>query len=119
MEQRTLISNAADIFRNKYICFEGRAGRKEFWYFFLFNFIISLILGIVDAIIGMRILGGLYSLAVLLPCLSVGARRLHDRNLSGWLQLLYLLPCLGAIILLILYILPGDPEENRFGAPVQ
>ena len=95
MEQRTLISNAADIFRNKYICFEGRAGRKEFWYFFLFNFIISLILGIVDAIIGVRILGGLYSLAVLLPCLSVGARRLHDRNLSGWLQLLYLLPDAG------------------------
>ena len=54
--------------------------------------------------------------AVLLPCLSVGARRLHDRNLSGWLQLLYLLPCLGAIILLILYILPGDPEEKNIKA---
>ena len=78
-----------DVLKNNYFNFEGRATRKQYWLFFLFNFIIVMILGIfagMDNFIGtlFGILYALYSLAVILPNLSIGARRLHDRNLSGW-----------------------------------
>lgn len=108
-----------DVLKNNYFNFEGRATRKQYWLFFLFNFIIVMILGIfagMDNFIGtlFGILYALYSLAVILPNLSIGARRLHDRNLSGWWQLLVLLPLVGSLILLILFVLPGTPGQNRF-----
>jgi len=62
----------------KYADFKGRARRKEFWMFILFNFIIAIALAVVDYLLGMGVLGALYSLAVLIPSLAVGARRLHD-----------------------------------------
>ena len=69
----------------KYAVFEGRADRKEFWIFWLFNFVIGMILGIIGKVIGMGgFLSGIYTLAVLIPVIAVTIRRLHDTGRSGW-----------------------------------
>ena len=101
----------------KYAEFSGRARRKEFWMFVLFNFLVSIAVGIVDGILGTNgALGGLYSLAVLIPSLAVAARRLHDTDRSGWWQLIALIPLIGVIILLVFVCSDSKPGENRFGA---
>ena len=105
----------------KYAVFSGRAMRIEFWMFTLFNVIISFVLGIVDSILGLNtgggvgLLGGVYSLAVLLPSIAVAVRRLHDTNRSGWWLLLSFVPILGWIALLIFYVQDSDPNDNQYG----
>lgn len=91
----------------KYVEFSGRAGRPEFWWFVLANFLVSLLVAIVAGVIQVPALSNLYSLAVLLPSLAVGARRLRDAGFSPWLLLLWLIPLFGWIALIILYIMPS------------
>lgn len=105
----------------KYVVFSGRARRKELWMFTLFSFIISMILGTIDNIIGTTnstgsgLLSSIYGLAVLLPSLAVGARRLHDTGRSaGWL-FIALLPVIGWIILIVFYVQEGQPGDNQHG----
>jgi uncharacterized membrane protein YhaH (DUF805 family) len=106
----------------RYALFSGRAMRTEFWMFVLFNVIISFVLGIIDAILGLSsgdgvgLLGGLYSLAVLLPSIGVSIRRLHDTNRSGWWLLLSFIPIVGWIALLIFYVQDSDPGDNQYGS---
>ncbi len=97
-----------------YVTFSGRARRKEYWMFFLFNFIISIVFGIVTGIIGLPELAYLYSLAVLLPSIAVGVRRLHDTGRSGWWLLIGLVPLIGAIVLIIFFV-QDSLEENQYG----
>lgn len=111
-----IIENFKTILTKKYICFEGRAGRAEFWYWVLACFIINVVLGIVDGIIGKGILEGLFALAILLPGLGVAVRRLHDTNRTGWLLLLGLIPIVGIIILIIFYAQEGQKGENQYGS---
>lgn len=92
----------------KYATFDGRASRSEYWWFFLFTFLVSMATGIVS-----ETLSGLFSLAVLLPSLAVGARRLHDTDRSGWFLLLWIIPIVGWIVLLIWFIQEGK-EPNRY-----
>ena len=101
------------VFLKNYYNFEGRAGRKEFWYAFLFSFIVSFILGWFG-MVG-RILSGLWSLAILLPTLSVGCRRLHDINKQGLYLLLALIPIAGIIILIVWWAQEGDKDANQYG----
>lgn len=89
----------------KYVEFGGRAGRPEFWWFVLANFIVSLLVGFVAGIIGVPALATIYSLAVLLPSLAVGARRLRDAGFSPWLLLLLLIPVVN-LALIVLWIMP-------------
>ena len=110
-----LIANTKDILTKKYYCFEGRAGRKEFWLWVLVVFVISLILNFNPK--AGPILSAIFSLAILLPGLGVTARRLHDTGKSGWLQLLALIP-FGGLVVLILCIPEGSKEANAYGAPV-
>ena len=105
----------------KYATFSGRAQRSEFWYFILFSTIASLVLGVLDGIFGtfnpesgFGLLGGIYSLAVIVPTLAVGARRLHDIGKSGWWQLIMLIPLVG-IILLIVWWATDSKEDNQYG----
>lgn len=102
------------VFLKNYVNFQGRANRKEFWYAFLFNFVVSTILGFIPGKAGM-ILTCVWSLAVLLPTLSVAARRLHDINKTGWLLLLAFIPIVGEIILIIWWAKEGDAEANQYG----
>jgi uncharacterized membrane protein YhaH (DUF805 family) len=106
----------------QYAVFSGRSRRKEYWFFALFNLIISIVLGIVDGIFGLSVgegfglLGLLYMLAVLLPAIGVSIRRLHDTGRSGWWLLLAFVPIIGAIVLLIFFVLDSQPEPNEYGA---
>nr|WP_231372743.1 DUF805 domain-containing protein [Aureivirga sp. CE67] len=94
----------------EYANFNGRARRKEYWMFVLFNSIISVILTLIGFVaIGNDIIGNLYSLAVLLPSLAVGVRRMHDVGKSGWFILI-------PIYNLILFCTDGDRGENEYGA---
>jgi uncharacterized membrane protein YhaH (DUF805 family) len=94
----------------KYAEFNGRASRSEYWWWFLFTVLVSAATGIVS-----DILSALFSLAVVLPSLAAGARRLHDTNRSGWLLLLWLIPFIGWIILIVWFIQEGK-EPNRYAS---
>lgn len=95
--------------------FKGRARRKEFWMFALVNFVVSLVISIVGSIIGTTLLSTIYSLAILLPSLGVGVRRLHDVGKSGWYMLASLIPVIGWIWLLILVVQDSQPGDNQWG----
>ncbi len=101
----------------KYAVFEGRASRREFWLWLLFHFVISFVIAVLATAVAdmFTIVAVLYGLATIVPHLAVGARRLHDHNKSGWLQLVILIPFVGWIIVLILMVLPGNQGENKHG----
>ena len=102
--------------------FKTRARRKEYWMFTLFSGIINTILSLIDNNLGNEVstgtglLGGIYSLFILVPSLAVSVRRLHDVNKSGWMLLVALIPLIGAIWLLILFCKDSQLEENKWGA---
>ncbi len=100
----------------RYFDFNGRSRRQEFWMFALISFGISIALAIIGTMIKTNILSTLYSLAVLLPGLGVGARRLHDVGKSGWWQLIGLVPLLGIIVLIVFWAQDGTPGDNQYGA---
>ena len=106
----------------QYADFSGRARRKEYWMFVLFNMIFAFFAMILDNILGFAIEGigygplyGLYTLAVLIPGLAVAVRRLHDVGKSGWMILIALIPLIGAIWLLVLTVTDSNPGENQYG----
>jgi uncharacterized membrane protein YhaH (DUF805 family) len=106
----------------KYAVFSGRARRKEYWFFTLFNVLISIILAFIDNMIGtfssetgVGLLGGVYSLAVLVPGLAVSVRRLHDTDHSGWWLLIGLAPCVGVIVLFVFMVMDSTPGHNQYG----
>ncbi|MGE5397279.1 MAG: DUF805 domain-containing protein [Chitinophagales bacterium] len=106
----------------KYVVFDGRARRKEYWMFILFNIIFGACAMILDSLLGTSKVGGmygiiysLYTLAVFLPSLAVSIRRLHDVGKSGWFILIAFIPIIGAIWLLILMCTDGKPGENQYG----
>ena len=105
----------------KYAVFSGRARRKEYWMFVLFNLIILIAIGLVETLLAIRpeqgtgILSTIYGLAVLIPSLAVGARRLHDTGRTAWWLLLLLIPVIGHIILIFLFVLDSDPGDNKYG----
>ena len=100
----------------KYAVFSGRARRKEYWMFFLFNIIIAFSLGFIEGLLGSPgVIGMIYSLAVLIPGIAVSVRRLHDTGRSGWWLLIALIPLIGSIVLLVFMVQEGKDEENDFG----
>lgn len=99
-----------------YATFTGRARRAEYWMFALFNFIVVVVLSVIDGVIGSPgILGGIYVLAILLPSIAVGVRRMHDTSRSGWWLLIVLLPIIGGIWFLVLSVLDSTPGSNEYG----
>lgn len=106
----------------KYATFEGRARRKEYWMFFLFNTIIALIAATLDNILGITfkneifgIIYLVYSIALFMPSWSVGVRRLHDVGKSGWNLLWGIIPLIGTIYLLILTVRDSEFGDNKYG----
>jgi len=99
----------------KYAVFSGRARRKEYWMFVLFNTLIAFILGVIEGITGINsgsddsILAGIYQLAVFIPTIAVGVRRMHDVGKNGWFLLI-------PIYNLILAIGEGNKGDNKYGA---
>jgi uncharacterized membrane protein YhaH (DUF805 family) len=95
----------------KYATFPGRAARPEYWWFFLFEILLIAAASRIN-----ETLSGLISLALLLPALAVGARRLHDIGKSGWWLLLSLVPVIGWIVLLVWAVQKSDAQANAYGA---
>ena len=117
------------VLRN-YAVFSGRARRKEYWMFVLFNLIFAVVAMIIDRLLGSTFkmdLGNgpqalpygyvylFYMLAVFIPGLAVAVRRLHDVGKSGWFFLIVLIPLIGGIWLLVLFCTDGVPGENQYG----
>ncbi len=90
---------------SQYATFSGRASRSEFWWFFLFQILVSVAAGMVS-----EKLSGLVSLGLLLPALAVGTRRLHDIGRSGWWQLL-LITVIGILVLVFFWVQPAKGES--------
>ena len=109
---------------SKFAVFSGRASRSEFWFFVLFGFLG----GIITVIIDVMILGYpyeengpinlIFSVALIIPSISVAARRLHDINKSGWWQLLWI-TIIGGILLIIWHATEGENKKNKFGPPIK
>lgn len=107
---------------NQYADFNGRARRKEYWIFFLFNMIFAILAMVLDNTLGIAIEGFgygpiyiLYALAVLIPGLAVCVRRLHDIGKSGWMILIAFIPLIGGIWLLVLMLTDSKPGKNEYG----
>ncbi|MAQ92783.1 hypothetical protein B1759_12690 [Rubrivirga sp. SAORIC476] len=106
-----------NVLQNHYFDFEGRARRKEFWMFALINFAISIVITIVVGVVSdslASIVSMLYSLAVMLPSIGLGVRRLHDTGRTGWLALLALIPLVN-LVLIYFFVLEGDAGPNEYG----
>jgi uncharacterized membrane protein YhaH (DUF805 family) len=106
----------------KYAVFNGRARRKEFWFFLLFDLFFGFALVGADVVLGtysnqfkIGLLSGVYQLALVVPSLAVLVRRLHDIGLSGWWILIGLIPFLGPLALLVLAAFPSQPGQNGYG----
>ena len=99
----------------QYVDFSGRAQRMEFWMFALIHFIILVVLAVVDGMLTGGLIYALYALAVLLPYIAVGVRRLHDTNRSGWWLLIGFIPLIGLIILIVFWVQDSQPGDNAFG----
>jgi uncharacterized membrane protein YhaH (DUF805 family) len=105
--------------QQKYADFSGRARRSEYWFFFLFNFLAQTVAGILDGLFRIRNayggpIQGLVWLALLVPGLAVGARRLHDIGRSGWWLLIGLVPIVGWIVLLVFFV-QDSHGDNKYG----
>ncbi len=106
-----------------YAVFSGRARRKEYWMFILFQLIFAIVAMVADGLLGTTWEGGggggvvytVYSLALIIPGLAVSVRRLHDVGKSGWFSFIALIPLVGIIWLLVLYCTEGTPGENEYG----
>ena len=100
-----------DALQNNYFQFKGRAARPAYWWFILAYVLVYFIIGL----LGVDILNLIVSLALLLPSLGLGARRLHDINMSGWWQLVGLIPLVGWAIMIYWAVQPGTPGPNDYG----
>ncbi len=100
----------------QYSDFDSRTNRREFWMFILINFLISIVISFVGNMLGLGFLSIIYSLAIFIPSIAVGARRLHDVSKSGWMQLVALIPLVGIIWLIVLWAGEGDHGDNEYGA---
>lgn len=106
----------------QYSDFKGRARRKEYWMFTIFNIIFGGIAMTLDSVFGIAIEGvgygplyGIYALVLFIPGLAVAVRRLHDIGKSGWMLLITLIPLIGVIWLLVLLLTDSNSEENLYG----
>ena len=121
MTFQDLVNNFKTIFMQKYFCFEGRSGRREFWMWVLALLLIDIVYNVIILKLfpGLGLyLGRIFELVILCPSLGVTARRLHDTGKTGLLQLIGLVFPIGVIIILILCAFEGDKGSNAYGAPV-
>jgi uncharacterized membrane protein YhaH (DUF805 family) len=126
MDFNEIIENFLDVVKNKYVQFTGRAGRKEYWLFYLVNFALYLLFVILTSIFGngvltliISVIYTLFGLAILLPGIAVCVRRLHDVGKGGGWAFIAFVPIVGVFILLYFMIIKGEPNPNRFGPPVE
>ncbi len=106
----------------RYFDFKTRSSRSEYWWFSLFCLMgmyglafIDVFSGTYDAETGIGLYSAIFNIFVLIPSISVSARRLHDIGKSGWWNLLYI-TIIGIFVLLYWFVQPGSEEDNKFGS---
>ena len=104
----------------KYANFKDRASRSEYWWFALFCWGAAIVLSFLDSLVfgnpsDYGLFSTLWGLAILIPSIGVGVRRLHDLDKSGWWLLISLIPIIGFLILLFWFVQQGTSADNRFG----
>lgn len=99
---------------NKYAQFTGRATREQFWMYVLFYFIFVFAAVMLDVVIGIELISTLLSLALLIPSISVTARRLHDTGRTGWWQLIGIIPLIGLIVMIV-FTVQDSQGDNEYG----
>ncbi len=130
-----------DVITKKYFQLKGRAPRREFWFFMLFSFLVSFVLGLIGAALGLEYIMHMDTLAtmnelsgaegvtdfpinlvqigisllLLFPSFSITVRRLHDIGKSGWWQLIALIPFIGILVLLVFYVMGSQEGKNAYG----
>lgn len=114
------IDDAVEVCLRKYAVFSGRARRSEYWWFVVFTSVIATFASIFDVIFGTQfgrtgLIQVLATLALLLPSLAVGVRRMHDVDQSGWWLLLLIIPVLGALILMLVFFVRDSGPDNQYG----
>ncbi len=103
--------------------FSGRANRSEFWYWILFVAILEIVAYVLRGLLGgndntfVGLIFNLIALVLILATLAVGCRRLHDTGKTGWLQVLLIIPCVGHIILIVLWLPASQTGDNQYGPP--
>ncbi|WP_288929491.1 DUF805 domain-containing protein [uncultured Maritimibacter sp.] len=118
MDMKTAVET---VLRDKYVEFNGRARRAEFWWFILFVFVVSTILSLIDMALFEGVLqdigplSAIFTLITLIPAIAVTGRRLHDVGRSGWWQLLFLLPVIGFLVILFWAVQKGTEGPNDYG----
>ena len=102
----------------KFADFGGRSRRKEFWFFWLINMVISYVLTLITSKLGVvgSIVTGVFSLAILVPSLAVAIRRMHDIGKSGWWICINFIPLIGTIWYIILAAKDSEVTNNKWGA---
>ena len=107
---------------SKYVTFSGRASRSEYWYFALFATLVGIISMPLDIAVfpndDWGPIGTMISIAIFLPEIAVGARRLHDVNRSGWWQLIEL-TIIGILLIIIWCATEGEKKKNIYGPPIK
>ena len=99
---------------SNYVNFRDRACRSEYWYWILFIVIADIVAGIIDAVLGIQIVTGLFGLVTIIPNIAIAIRRLHDLDRTGWWWLIAL-TIVGLILLIIWACMKGTTGPNRFG----
>jgi uncharacterized membrane protein YhaH (DUF805 family) len=100
----------------KYADFSTRSRRREYWMFLLWNFVISIVLGAIGGLIGLRWISYVYAIFVFVPGIAVSVRRLHDTGRSGWWLLLTFIPIIGWLVLLFFYVQDSAAGDNEYGS---
>ena len=107
--------------------FKGRVARKEYWLYFLWYFIGAMLFGLIEGAIGFALYGdnmseelsifsNIFIWITCAPIFGLAWRRMHDVGKSGWMILISLIPIIGGIWLLVLFVNDGNPGENEHGA---
>ena len=109
---------------SKYATFSGRASRSEYWFFYLFTIIASIVTWVIDTMLlgysaeDTGAINLIFQIIIILPSIAVGARRLHDIGKSGWWQLL-ILTIIGIILLIVWFATIGSSKKNKYGNPIK
>jgi uncharacterized membrane protein YhaH (DUF805 family) len=111
--------NAVDSAVKRWSDFAGRSGRREYWSFTLFTILMVNLVNLLSAVLPAVVMipVALLCLALVVPGLAVAVRRLHDLDQPGWILLVALVPLLGTLYLIYLFVQPGTAGANRFGPP--
>lgn len=114
---KSFIDNFVDVYFHHYADFDGCLGRKQYWLAWLATVIIGLITGFIDGLLFwglLPIFSTIAGLALLIPGIATGVRRLHDTGRSGLWYLLIFVPIIGSIILLVFFLLPRKEVDNKY-----